>query len=47
MAVFEKIKADNYEQIVYCNDEKTGLKAIIALHNTALGPATEIGRAHV
>ncbi len=40
MAVFEKIQADNYEQVVFCNDTKTGLKAIIALHSTALGPAT-------
>jgi leucine dehydrogenase len=40
MAVFEKIHADNYEQIVYCHDSRVGLKAIIALHNTALGPAT-------
>ncbi|MGZ3741714.1 MAG: Glu/Leu/Phe/Val dehydrogenase dimerization domain-containing protein, partial [Bdellovibrionota bacterium] len=40
MPVFEKIQADNYEQIVFCQDQKTGLKAIIALHNTALGPAT-------
>jgi leucine dehydrogenase len=40
MAVFEKIQTDNYEQVVFCNDTKTGLKAIIALHNTALGPAT-------
>jgi len=40
MAVFEKIQADNYEQIVFCSDAKLGLKAIIALHNTALGPAT-------
>lgn len=40
MAVFEKIQADNYEQIVYCHDDRVGLKAIIALHNTALGPAT-------
>jgi len=40
MAVFEKIQADNYEQIVYCHDSRVGLKAIIALHNTALGPAT-------
>ena len=40
MAVFEKIRADNYEQIVFCQDSKVGLKAIIALHNTALGPAT-------
>ncbi len=40
MAVFEKIQADNYEQILFCHDAKVGLKAIIALHNTALGPAT-------
>ncbi|MCO5142459.1 MAG: amino acid dehydrogenase [Oligoflexia bacterium] len=40
MTVFEKIKADNYEQIIFCNDTKVGLKAIIAIHNSALGPAT-------
>lgn len=40
MAIFEKIRADSYEQIVFCSDPKVGLKAIIALHNTALGPAT-------
>jgi leucine dehydrogenase len=40
MSVFEKIHADNYEQIVFCHDSRVGLKAIIALHNTALGPAT-------
>ncbi len=40
MAIFEKIQADNYEQIVFCHDAKVGLKAIISLHNTALGPAT-------
>jgi len=40
MSVFEKIQSDNYEQVVFCNDTKLGLKAIIALHNTALGPAT-------
>lgn len=40
MAVFEKIDSDNYEQIVFCHDAKVGLKAIIAIHNSALGPAT-------
>lgn len=40
MAVFEKIQADNYEQILFCNDNRVGLKAIIAVHNSALGPAT-------
>ena len=28
-----------HEQLVFCQDEKTGLKAIIAIHNTHLGPA--------
>ncbi len=30
---------DNHEQIVFCNDKDTGLKAIIGIHNTVLGPA--------
>lgn len=38
--LFEKIKADNFEQIVFCNDTRVGLKAIIAMHSTVLGPAT-------
>lgn len=29
----------NHEQVVFCNDNATGLKAIIAIHNTVLGPA--------
>jgi valine dehydrogenase (NAD+) len=28
-----------HEQVVFCNDQATGLKAIIAIHSTALGPA--------
>lgn len=28
-----------HEQVVFCNDPFTGLKAIIAIHNTVLGPA--------
>ncbi len=40
MGVFDRVQDDNYEQIIYCNDTKTGLKAIIAMHSTALGPAT-------
>jgi valine dehydrogenase (NAD+) len=27
------------EQIVYCHDEPSGLRAIIAVHSTALGPS--------
>lgn len=29
----------DFEQVTFCNDEKTGLQAIIAVHSTALGPA--------
>jgi leucine dehydrogenase len=39
MSVFEHINGDGYEQIVYCSDDQSGLKAIIAIHSTALGPA--------
>ena len=28
-----------HEQVVFCNDPKSGLKAIIAIHSTHLGPA--------
>ncbi len=28
-----------HEQVAYCHDRATGLKAIIAIHSTALGPA--------
>ncbi|WP_235864032.1 Leu/Phe/Val dehydrogenase [Sutcliffiella halmapala] len=35
--MFEKIQ--NHQQVVFCNDPETGLKAIIAIHNTTLGPA--------
>ena len=37
--IFEKISEKNHEQVVYCNDPSSGLKAIIAIHNTVLGPA--------
>ncbi|HLP10341.1 MAG TPA: Glu/Leu/Phe/Val dehydrogenase dimerization domain-containing protein [Flavobacteriales bacterium] len=28
-----------HEQVLFCNDKATGLRAIIAIHNTVLGPA--------
>lgn len=37
--IFGNFSFDNHEQIVFCNDEQTGLKAIIGIHNTNLGPA--------
>ncbi|EDP70345.1 leucine dehydrogenase [Flavobacteriales bacterium ALC-1] len=37
--VFGQHSFDEHEQIVFCNDKDTGLKAIIGIHNTVLGPA--------
>src|SRR5210317_1404180 len=38
MSVFDHVEFDNHESIHYFRDEKTGLKAIVAIHSTALGP---------
>ncbi|NVJ51925.1 MAG: Glu/Leu/Phe/Val dehydrogenase [Gammaproteobacteria bacterium] len=40
MAVFNLRAYDDHEQVVFCSDSESGLKAIIAIHSTALGPAT-------
>ncbi|MBL0310589.1 MAG: Glu/Leu/Phe/Val dehydrogenase [Bacteroidetes bacterium] len=37
--VFEMMGPMGHEQVMYFNDEETGLKGIIAVHNTVLGPA--------
>jgi len=37
--VIRQMSEMGHEQIVFCQDEETGLKAIIAIHSTALGPA--------
>ncbi|MFG1607264.1 Glu/Leu/Phe/Val dehydrogenase [Actinoplanes sp. NPDC049265] len=41
MGVFhtEGTDATGHEQVVFCQDRATGLKAIIGIYNTALGPA--------
>ena len=39
MAIFEQLTSDDYEQVVFNSDKTSGLKAIIAIHSTALGPA--------
>jgi leucine dehydrogenase len=40
MSVFEIIqKHGDHEEVIFCNNKDVGLKAIIAIHNTALGPA--------
>lgn len=37
--VLEQMENMDHEQVVFCRDKKTGLKAIIAVHNTVLGPS--------
>jgi len=37
--VIAQMSKYNHEQLLFCNDHATGLKAIIAVHNTVLGPA--------
>jgi leucine dehydrogenase len=39
MTNLEMIRTYGHERVAYFNNEKAGLKAIIALHNTNLGPA--------
>jgi len=37
--VFGQLSFNGHEQIVFCNDKDTGLKAIIGIHNSVMGPA--------
>lgn len=40
MMTFELVeKHGGHEQVIFCHDKTVGLKAIIAIHNTSLGPA--------
>ena len=39
MTVFESADFRDHEQVVFCSDDASGLKAIIAIHNTNRGPA--------
>ncbi|SET50190.1 phenylalanine dehydrogenase [Oceanobacillus limi] len=39
-------KMSEHEQVVFCNDPSSGLRAIIAIHNTTLGPALGGCRMH-
>ncbi len=37
--VLTQMHTNNHEQVVFCHDKDTGLRAIIAIHNTVLGPS--------
>lgn len=39
MKIFESLEKNQYEQLVMCHDPASGLKAIICIHDTTLGPA--------
>ncbi|WP_444685675.1 Leu/Phe/Val dehydrogenase [Alkalicoccus luteus] len=39
MKLFTYMEEYDYEQVVVCQDQESGLKAIIAIHDTTLGPA--------
>ncbi|WP_027718853.1 Glu/Leu/Phe/Val dehydrogenase dimerization domain-containing protein [Desulfovirgula thermocuniculi] len=39
MEVISRMVQGDYEQVVFCQDREAGLRAIIAIHSTALGPA--------
>jgi leucine dehydrogenase len=38
--VLDYMRRFNFKKVVLCNDSDSGLRAIIAIHSTALGPAT-------
>jgi leucine dehydrogenase len=37
--VFDELARRDHEQVVFCRDEASGLRAVIGIHNTVLGPA--------
>jgi leucine dehydrogenase len=39
MKLFTHHEFDHHEQVVFCHDQASGLRAIIAIHNTHRGPA--------
>ncbi|MCA9798469.1 MAG: Glu/Leu/Phe/Val dehydrogenase [Cyanobacteria bacterium HKST-UBA04] len=39
MTIFKQLRQFEHENVVFCHDKETGLRAIIAIHNTTLGPA--------
>lgn len=39
MDLFEHMSEENFEQVIFCQEKSSGLKAIIAIHDTTLGPA--------
>ena len=43
MKILAQMTSYEHEQVVFCQDKDTGLKAIIAIHDTTLGPWKKTG----
>ena len=41
-SILDQLTASGHKKVVFCNDPDTGLKAIIAIHDTTLGPALAV-----
>ncbi|MFX3649004.1 MAG: Leu/Phe/Val dehydrogenase [Paenibacillus sp.] len=39
MQLWQEMEREGMEELIFCHDAHSGLRAIIAIHNTALGPA--------
>ena len=39
MNIYTEVEAADHYRVIYCENEKVGLKAWIAVHNINLGPA--------
>ena len=39
MSIFKEIERQDHEQVVFCSDKVSNLRAIIAIHDTTLGPS--------
>ena len=42
-SIRKDIPQKGYERVIHITDEETGLDAIIAIHNTKLGPTQLVG----
>src|SRR5688500_9338755 len=38
-SIFNQLTSFGHQKVVFCSDPETGLKAIIAIHDTTLGPS--------
>jgi leucine dehydrogenase len=44
VSLFEAAEFDGHEEVVFFTDQPTRLRALLAVHDTALGPALGGGR---